>query len=184
MQCCTFSSKTKFLCSILANVAVLLLPLLFLCHITQWINKYWIIFRYNFSSSAWGLSSALIYILTSEHISSGVLKYLLLVQTGYISWMPWCKKQQIKTYTIRKCLFQLYTKQLTPWSRTPLEKLMVVHLVEKFSAFYGTCKSTTIFTIACHQGLPSARYLRTNISSPTHASPHSLPTSATLIWLH
>jgi len=27
--------------------------------------------------------------------------------------------------------------QLTPWSRVVLEKLIVTHIVKKFSAFYG-----------------------------------------------
>jgi len=57
--CSVEPSHLKDLYPTLINVPVLLLPLLFLCHITQWINKYWIIFWYNFSSPTWGLPCAL-----------------------------------------------------------------------------------------------------------------------------
>jgi hypothetical protein len=38
----------------------------------------------------------------------------------------------------------------TPWSRTLLEKLTVVQLVKKFSAFYGTQMFITVFTTDRH----------------------------------
>jgi hypothetical protein len=46
----------------------------------------------------------------------------------------------------------LVTK-LTLWSRVLLEKLIVIHLVKKFPAFYGTHNFLTVFTRAHHRSL-------------------------------
>jgi hypothetical protein len=59
---------------------------------------------------------------------------------------------------------------LTPWSRVLLENLIVVHLVKKFSAFYGTRVFITVFTRAHHWPLFWARWIQ---STPFH--PISLP---------
>jgi hypothetical protein len=52
--------------------------------------------------------------------------------------------------TRNKISVQLITNiiKLTPWSRVLLEKLTVTQLVEKFSAFYGTCRFIILFTRA------------------------------------
>ena len=44
----------------------------------------------------------------------------------------------------------LLTYLLTPWSRVPLEKLIVSQLVKKFPAFYGIRRFITAFTSASH----------------------------------
>jgi hypothetical protein len=40
----------------------------------------------------------------------------------------------------------LLTYLLTPWSRVLLEKLLVLQLIKKFTAFYGTRKFITVLT--------------------------------------
>jgi len=64
---------------------------------------------------------------------------------------------------------------LTPWSRVPLEKLTVSHLVNKFPAFYRTRRFITALT--------SARHLFLSWASSVQSTP-SYPTSlrSTLIW--
>ena len=47
-------------------------------------------------------------------------------------------------------LFQRLTNKLTPWRRILLEKLTVPQLVNKFPAFYGIQKHTTVFTKTRH----------------------------------
>jgi hypothetical protein len=42
---------------------------------------------------------------------------------------------------------------LTPWSRVLLEKLIVLQLVKKFPAFYGTRRFITAFITAHHLSL-------------------------------
>jgi hypothetical protein len=39
----------------------------------------------------------------------------------------------------------VFTKRLAPWSRVRFQKLIVIHLVEKFSASYLTRKFITVF---------------------------------------
>jgi hypothetical protein len=46
------------------------------------------------------------------------------------------------------------SKNLTPWSRLLLEKLIVIQLVKKFPAFYRTLKFITVFTWAHHWYYP------------------------------
>jgi hypothetical protein len=55
---------------------------------------------------------------------------------------------------LRESTGQLYlyllTKQLPPWSRDLLEKLIVAELVKKLPAFYGTRRLITVFKRARH----------------------------------
>jgi hypothetical protein len=43
--------------------------------------------------------------------------------------------------------------ELTPWSRVLLEKLIVTHVVEKFSALYGTRGFITVLKTTHHWSL-------------------------------
>jgi len=42
---------------------------------------------------------------------------------------------------------------MTQWSRVLFEKLVVTHIVKKFSAFYVTQRFITMFTRACNCSL-------------------------------
>jgi hypothetical protein len=44
-----------------------------------------------------------------------------------------------------KCISSVYTP-LTPWNIVLLEKLIVIQLVKKLLAFYGTRRFFTVFT--------------------------------------
>jgi hypothetical protein len=50
-----------------------------------------------------------------------------------------------------------------PWSRVLLEKLTVTQLVKKFSAFYATRRSITVFTSSCHWPLYCARWIQSTV---------------------
>jgi len=69
------------------------------------------------------------------------------------------------------------TYLLIPWSRVLLERLKGSQLVKKFPTFYGTRKSTAIFT--------SARHLSLFWASATQSiTPHSTSWSSILILSH
>jgi hypothetical protein len=51
-------------------------------------------------------------------------------------------------------------QKLTPWSTVFLEKLIVTEVFNKFPAFYGTPKFTTLFTRARHWSLSWTRYIQ------------------------
>jgi hypothetical protein len=54
-----------------------------------------------------------------------------------------------------------------PWSRILLEKLTTLELVNKFSAFYGTRSSITVFTSARHLSLFWATAIQSMLPHPT-----------------
>jgi len=55
-----------------------------------------------------------------------------------------CFIREMKFYT--QLIRDLLTYLLTPWSRVLLEKL-VLQLVKKFPAFFGTRRSITVLTL-------------------------------------
>jgi hypothetical protein len=68
-------------------------------------------------------------------------------------------------YSLRTWTYFL-THLLTLWSRI-LEKLTGLHLVQKFSSFYATRKSTNAFTSAHHLSLSRAGAMQPILPHPT-----------------
>ena len=64
-------------------------------------------------------------------------------------------------------LTYLLTYLLIQWSRVLLEKLTSLQLVKKFPAFYGTRRSITAFTSACHLSLSWASLIQSKTQHPT-----------------
>jgi len=56
---------------------------------------------------------------------------------------------------------------LTPWSRVPLEKLLVTQLVKKFPAFCETQRFITVFTKPRNRSLPWIRCIQITTSHST-----------------
>jgi len=59
--------------------------------------------------------------------------------------------------------YNTWEKYITPWSRVPVEKIIVTHLVKKFPAFYGTRKFITVFTTARQWSLSRARWIQSTL---------------------
>jgi hypothetical protein len=51
---------------------------------------------------------------------------------------------------------KIWIKQLTPWSRVPLQNLIAAHVVNKFPSFYATRRFITVFTRSRYGPLPES----------------------------
>jgi len=66
------------------------------------------------------------------------------------------KTRIYKEIIISECInkgYSLYKIQLIPWSRFLLQKLIVLHLVQKYHTFYGIQRFITVFKRACYLSL-------------------------------
>lgn len=58
----------------------------------------------------------------------------------------------------------VWTEVLIPWKWVLLQKLIFAEALKKFSGIYGTRKLITVFTLAYHWPLSSARWVQSTIS--------------------